>query len=147
MKAANFFGLNSDSQLHTVVSQLRAILLTAFMLDYGSFLHSESALFWFSRNCSLFTCTKQSFRAQPHRATRQHNCHHSTRFFSLRDRRVCSLKRHARETYTCQPQAYPLLWLPTDKICCGLLLTKLSLLKIVKHTSPYENNKTNPTRQ
>ena len=34
--------LNSDSQLYTVVSQLHAILLTAFMLDYVSFLLSGS---------------------------------------------------------------------------------------------------------
>ena len=120
---ANFFGLNSDSQLYTVVSQLRAILLTAFMLDYRSFLYFQDRL------CSGFLAivlyssasTKQSFRAYCV------NCHLAkTRQRNVTNTCTCTCSTTSLFSYS----GSPLLWLPTDKICCGLLLTKLSLLKI-----------------
>ena len=94
---SHFFGLDSDCQLHTVVSQLRAILLTAFMLDYGSFLYFGIDFVLVLLAIVLYSraSTKQSFRASSRDSSAQLSSSNFilARFFSLRDRRVCSLKR------------------------------------------------------
>ena len=105
---ANFFGLMSDSQLHTVVSQLHAILLTAFMLDYGSFLLSGSALFWF-----LFTCIHktvyQSLIAR-HVST---TLYLSTILFSSRSTCLYLQLEETRQRNVTRPLPTGLFWIST----------------------------------
>ena len=113
-----------------------------------------------SRLCSA-TCRKPSlFHAlleyclapHIHLATRLHNFRRlhfeENKFNQTRQAfgRTCStISKGLLVVHVHVPATIP-TFMSSDKICCGLLLTKLFEI-CVKHNSPYENNKTNLTRQ